>query len=439
MTEDQGVLTMKRSEFKRLQVISKVIRRELRQVEAAQVLTMSRRQLRRLVKRVREEGEHGIIHRLRGRVSARRIKADVHDKVLTLYREHYDGFGPTLAQEKLRERDGVVVSRETLRRWLIVEGLWQIKSGGGRRHLKWRERKAYFGEMVQMDGSHHDWLEGRGPWLVLMAQIDDATNRVSARFYDHEGTVPALDSLRRYVSKYGIPSTVYLDRHTTYKSNGKLTLQDELEGRRLMSCFERVCEKLGIEVIHAYSPQAKGRVERLFKTLQDRLVKELRLAKAKTPQEANDVLERFLVAFNRQFNVPAREATDMHRPVAGGDSLYDMFSVETPRTLRNDNTLVHHNRWFQVLSHVRTKEVLVQDRLNGKTYLLVNGRRVSYKAIAGPVKRLPVTSIPKARLSTRRIIPAQDHPWNQAARIRMAKKQKRPFLLCTKGDISTLR
>jgi hypothetical protein len=385
---------------------------------------------------VREEGEKGIIHRLRGRASARRIKADVRDKILKLYQERYEGFGPTLAQEKLRERDGVMVSRETLRQWLIAEGLWQGKLGGGKRHLRWRERKAYFGEMVQMDGSHHDWLEGRGPWLVLMAQIDDATNRVSARFYGHEGTVPALDSLRRWVSKYGIPSMIYLDRHTTYKSNGKLTLQDELAGRRLMSCFERVCDKLGIEVVHANSPQAKGRVERLFKTLQDRLVKELRLASAKTLEEANEVLERFLAGFNRRFSVLAREEADMHRPVTAGESLYDLFSVETPRTLRNDNTLVHHNRWFQVLSSVRAKEVLVQERLNGKTSLLVNGQRVRYKLIPGPVKRV---SMPTPHRGSKRVKPAKDNLWVMQGAAQYQARQKRSFLLCTKEDISILR
>ena len=435
MANEQEVLTMKRSELKRLQVIGKILKRELKQVEAARILSLSSRQLRRLVRRVREEGEKGIIHRLRGRVSVRRIKADVRDKVLKLYQEQYEGFGPTLAQEKLRERDGMIVSRETLRQWLIAEGFWQGKLGYQKRHLRWRERKAYFGEMVQMDGSHHDWLEGRGPWLVLMAQIDDATNRVSARFYGHEGTIPALDSLRRWVSKYGIPSMVYLDRHTTYKSNGKLTIQDELAGRRLMSCFERVCDKLGIEVIHANSPQAKGRVERLFKTLQDRLVKELRLADAKTLNEANEVLERFLVGFNRRFSIPAREDADMHRPVAGGESLYDLFSVETPRTLRNDNTLVHQNRWFQVLSPVRAKEVLVQDRLNGKTHLLVKGRPVRYKMIQGPVKR---AEAPVRKLPRRRVKPAKDSLWSRQIAASCQRNKKRSFLLCTKEDISIL-
>jgi hypothetical protein len=318
---------------------------------------------------------------------------------------------------------------------LIEEGLWQVKNGRSRRHLKWRERKAYFGEMVQMDGSHHDWLEGRGPWLVLMAQIDDATNRVSARFYDHEGTVPALDSLRRYVSRYGVPAAVYLDRHTTYKSNGKLTIQDELAGRRLLSSFERVCEKLGIEVIHATSPQAKGRVERLFKTLQDRLVKELRLADASTLAQANEVLERFLIGFNEHFSIAAREGADMHRPVAN-KSLYELFSVETPRTLRNDNTLVHQNRWYQVLSTVRAKEVTVQNRLNGQTCLLHNGRKLRYKIIDGPIKR-PVMS--KPRLTSRRVTPAKDNPWRLQIGAQCRLKQKRSFLLCTKEDISILR
>ena len=182
-------------------------------------------------------------------------------EVIGLYQETYLGFGPTLFQEKLWQRDGIKIDKETLRKWLIEEELWK-KRRKGREHRHWRERKAYFGEMIQMDGSHHDCLEGRGPELVIMAYIDDATNTAFARFYDYEGTIPAMDSFKAYIEQYGIPQCLYLDRHSTYKSTGSLIIEEELEGKREpQSQFERAMDELGVDVIHANSPQAKGRME----------------------------------------------------------------------------------------------------------------------------------------------------------------------------------
>jgi hypothetical protein len=257
------------------------------------MIGLSERQTRRLVRAVREKGERGVIHRLRGRFSNRRIPAEVKAKVLMLYRSRYSGFGPTLASEKLGELDGIKLSDETIRKWLMEACLWQRRRKRSS-HRQWRQRKECFGEMVQVarnlcleNGSHHDWLEGRGPesesgsiGLVLMAYIDDATNHVFARFYDYEGTIPAMDSFKRYVRRYGLPLSIYLDRHSTYlktqntcKSTKKLTEWEEFEKIEPLSQFERAINELGVEVIHAYSPQAKGRVERLFGVLQDRFIK----------------------------------------------------------------------------------------------------------------------------------------------------------------------
>ena len=191
------------------------------------------------------------------------------DRVIRLYRAQYQDFGPTLASEKLLEREGVGISDETLRTWLIETGDWK-KSRKGRQHRQWRERKHHDGEMVQIDGSHHGWFEDRGPGCVLMGYIDDATGKVFARFYDYEGSLPAMDSFKGYSKKYGLPMKVYLDKHTTYKSTAKQTIQDELDQVEPLSQFERALKELGVEVLHAHSPQAKGRIERLFRTLQDR-------------------------------------------------------------------------------------------------------------------------------------------------------------------------
>lgn len=421
---------MKRRDLKRIQIIEKVIKKELKQVEAAEILNMSDRQVRRVVVAVRKEGASGVVHHLRGRGSHRKLSEEIRDKAMGLCRKKYEGFGPLFASEKLSELDGIKVSKETIRQWMIGDGLWQVRRGGGKKnHLQWRERKAHYGQMLQMDGSHHDWLEGRGSWLVLMGQIDDATSQVSGRFYEYEGTMPALDSMKRYVKEKGIPTSVYLDRHTTYKSWAKETVEDELCGRKALSHFGKACEKIGIEVIHAHSPQAKGRVERLFQTLQDRLVKELRLAGATTLEEANAVLEKFLKEFNRRFSVDSREPGNLHREVSRGVDLNAVFSVETMRALRNDNTVVHNKQWFQVLISTKAKKIVVQERTDGRICLWGNGRELKYKSISGPIRR---ARIPKVRLKTRRTVHPQDHPWRKPVTRRglFNYNQNRTFLLC---------
>ena len=198
----KDIFTMSSKELQRLEIVKRVLDTKINQVEASEYLKLSTRQMNRIVIRVREEGNIGVIHRLRGRESNRKISDVIRDKVLKLYKKKYEGFGPLLASEKLEELDKIEVSDETLRKWLITAGQWQ-KGRKSREHRRWRERKNRLGEMVQMDGSHHDWLEGRGPWMVLMVYIDDATSRVYGRFYEYEGTIPAMDSFKRYARKYG--------------------------------------------------------------------------------------------------------------------------------------------------------------------------------------------------------------------------------------------
>jgi hypothetical protein len=263
-----------------------------------------------------------------------------------LYRGRYTGFGPTLTSEKLGELDGIKLSDETLRKWLMEAGLWQRRRKRSR-HRQWRQRKECFGEMVQLDGSHHDWLEGRGPELVLMAYIDDATNNVLARFYDYEGTIPAMDSFKRYVRKYGLPLSIYLDRHSTYKSTKKPTEWEEFEKIEPLSQFERALETLGVEVIHAYSPQAKGRVERLFGVLQDRLIKEMRLRGIKTKESANEFLKEYLPKFNRRFRVCPANDTDVHVRVPKYFNLDKYLCIKTERTVRKDNTITHNGKLYR--------------------------------------------------------------------------------------------
>lgn len=413
MDQQKDIFMMTREEIQRYQIIRKVLEREINQQEASEVLRLSDRQIRRIVKRVKTEGESGVVHRSRGRSGNRSIKASFREKVLNLYRNCYEDFGPTLASEKLLERDGLKVNDETLRLWLIKEALWQAKARRVRKSLTWRERKAHFGEMVQLDGSHHDWLEGRGPKLVLMGYIDDATGRFYGRFYGYEGTMPAMDSLKGYIKQHGIPKSIYLDRHSTYKINKRETYRDwPFRDKEELTQFGRACKQLGIELIYANSPQAKGRVERVFETLQDRLVKELRLAKASGCKEANVVLECYQGVFNGKFQVAARRKGDLHRPADKRIKLEDILSFQTQRSLRNDRTVLHNKKWYQVLNRTRAQDITVYDYLNGRMGIKHGDRRLDYKAVAGPIIRLkPKASGTRIRGFAKRYVPPRDSYW----------------------------
>lgn len=384
----KDILIMSKEEIQRYQVIRKVLDKIISQQEAAEYLRRSDRQVRRIVKRVRSEGESGVIHKLRGREGCRRIKLKIRERILRLYRRQYGGFGPLLASEKMAERDGVEVNDETLRLWLIQEGLWQVKKQRKPKERSWRARKGHCGEMVQMDGSQHDWLEGRGPKLVLMGYIDDATGRFYGKFYGYEGTMPALGSLREYIKRYGIPRTIYLDKHSTYRYNRPQRYKDwPFRDREGLTQFGRACRQLGIELIYASSPQAKGRIERVFGTHQDRLVKELRLAGVKSSEEANQVLNGYMPRFNQKFEVSAKDGGDWHRSVDSRVDLDEILSIQSEHVLRNDRTVLHGNRWYQILNRTRAQRVVVYEYLNGRLAIKHGSNRLEYKPIEGPRRK----------------------------------------------------
>ena len=399
----RDILVMSQEELKRLELIKKALGKELKQIEVSGLLGISYRQVKRIVKRVRELGAPGVIHQLRGKANCRRISEAIKFKVLKAYANRYKDFGATLAREKLAKHEGIQLSRETLRKWIRQEG-YEAARRRRRKHRLWRERKVYAGEMVQMDGSHHDWLEGRGSWLVLMGYIDDATNKVFGRFYEYEGTIPAMDSFKRYCLKYGVPQSVYLDKHTTYKSNQ----QEQWKARVLgqgdgLSEFQRALERLEVKVIHANSPQAKGRIERLFRTLQDRLVKELRLAKAKTISQANEVLEGYLIEHNERYSFKAQKRTNLHRPSLKAKEFNEILSKRKEHVLRNDNTVAHQSRLYQVLDHTPVKKVEVREYVDGSLGIIDrSNRKLKYEQIEQrPVVKNPVRAVVKGRMSKR--------------------------------------
>ena len=268
--------------------------------------------------------------------------------------------------------------------------------------------------MVQMDGSNHDWLEGRGPKLVLMGWIDDATSRFYGSFHDYEGTLPAMLSLNGYIQKHGIPKSVYLDKHSTYRNNRLRGGEEGLfKSPQELTQFGRACKQLGIELIHAHSPQAKGRIERVFETLQDRLVKELRLERARTIQDANRVLEAYLEAFNRKFMVEPKGCGDLHRRVRPDTNLREVLSIQNERTVRNDRTILHEQKWFQIIPQTWAKRAVVYEYWDGKMKIRCGKRFVDYRSIEGPAPRpVPVwpARSPRAHAQT---IPSRKHPWKR--------------------------
>jgi hypothetical protein len=419
MMAGEDIIMIRQGELKRLHVIQKVLERVIKQVEAAEILSLSGRQIRRIVKRIRCEGGRGIVHQSRGRPSNRRTPDKVKNKVIRLYRAQYKDFGPTLASEKLSERDGIGISDETLRRWLLEAGDWK-RSRKGRKHRQWRERKHHYGEMVQIDGSHHAWFEERGPGCVLMGYIDDATGKVFARFYDYEGSLPAMDSFKCYSKKYGLPMKVYLDKHTTYKSTARPTIQDELNQVEPLSQFERALKELGVEVLHAHSPQAKGRIERLFRTFQDRVVKEMRLRGIRTLEEANQFLEEYLPLYNRRFSVCPKGKDNFHRPLPKGLILDTILCIKTERSLRNDFTVAHNRKLYQIDDTVKASKVMVQERADGSMIMTHKGRSLRFKEITERPPREKKEPVVARRRKP--YIPPTDHPW------RRFKIKKHPYV-----------
>ena len=422
----KDMLKMTGSDLRRLHIVKKAIERAITQIEASKMLELSCRQIRRIATRIRLEGDRGVLHKLLGRSSNYKTQESIKTKALRITQTRYIGFGPTLASEKLYEDHKIKVDHDTLRRWFLEKNI-SYSQRKKRPHRSWRERKPCFGQMIQMDGSHHAWLEERGPKLVLMAYIDDATNNVYARFYDYEGTLPAMDSFYRYSLIYGLPQSIYCDKHTTYKSYKEPTVEEELEGITSKSQFQRALEDLGVQVIYAHSPQAKGRVERLFRTLQDRLVKELRIKKASNLNQANSAVDGFLISFNQRFHKKPANASDLHRPQPDELKLQSLLSIKHTHPLRNDQTIMHRGKlylikdWFQ---NPLPKKVIVQERLDQKTYFLNDKNQELYaQALSNPPKqkmiRLQRPLLPRKK----RYTPPKDHFYRTALQISKTKQE----------------
>src|ERR1700736_1015320 len=332
-------ITLSQRERDRLKVLHDVKQKHLSQVAAAERLKVTDRQVRRMLLRIRERGDGSLVHGLRGRPSNRKLAARLEQKILARLCQRYADFGPTLAAEHLAQ-EGFRVSRETLRKWMTNAALWRPRSQRGKAVHVWRERRACFGELVMQDSSPFRWLEDRGPACQLIALIDDATSRIWARFTEHDTTEENLRTLGGWLGRYGRPLAHYTDKNSIFWAAGPATLPEQLQGEKARSQFGRALQELGVEWIAAQSPQAKGRIERLFETLQDRLVKEMRLAGIDSLEAANHFLEkRFVPEWEQRFTVAPRNARNAHRRLGQDQRLEEILSVRVARRVAQDHTV----------------------------------------------------------------------------------------------------
>jgi transposase len=432
---------MSQKERDRLKVISDVDRGLLKQREAAALLRLSVRQVRRIQRRYEAEGDAGLIHRSRGAASPLRIAQEVRQKAVARIEEVYEDFGPTLASEKLAERDGIEVSRETVRQWMIEASLWKPRQ----RKVKpcqWRERRPCVGELVQMDTSIHEWFEGRGEQAVLIAMIDDASSWLYARFFDTDSTRTNMLVIRDYLRRRGRPVAIYADRASHFKTTREPTVEEMLRDVQPETQIARALRELDIEYIPAHSPQAKGRIERAFGIMQDRLVKELRLEGIATIEAANRFLkEQFIPFWNRRFIKEPASPAAAHRSRKGYD-LNAILSVQVTRTVRNDYTIQLNNARYQIEKKqvrpgLRKAKVTVELRLDGTMRLRWKNRYLKFHRIEQPTESKTKSAAakavgprPPALAAKPKHKPAPDHPW---------RGRNRTLSFCRKPDISTLR
>jgi transposase len=408
-------LTMNRKERDRMKIMTGVKAKDLSQVQAAELMGLSYRQAKRLWRRYQDQGDAGLVHRLRGKPGLRCKPAGLRAEVLQLCaEERYGDFGPTLMAEEL-EKAGLVVDHDTLRRWLLAAGQRTVRRRR-QQHRQWRERKPCFGAMVQLDGSHHDWFEGRRAKCVLMVMVDDATNRIRARFFEQETTRASYDVMEDWVRQHGLPGSLYVDRDSIYRCEGQASVAEQLAGQERQTQFGRAMAQLGVELILAHSPQAKGRVERMNGVLQDRLVKALRLAGISHLESANRFLEAtFLGEFNRRFGRVAASSMDTHRGLPR--NLDEVLSWEEPRVVQRDWTVGCEGKWYQLdrqheALSLAGRTVVVRTLRDGRVQLVYRAQKLRWKELPNrparaqqsrPVKTVGVTRPPGAH-----------HPWRRS-------------------------
>jgi transposase len=434
-----GRTAMSTRELKRAGVLARVTAGTLGLGSAAALMEVSYRQAKRLYRRYRADGASGLTHRSAGRASSRATAVEIRDRALALVREKYGGgvderFGPTLAAEHLASEDGVVVDHETLRRWMLAAGLWS-RARKRSPHRRRRERKAHFGELVQMDGSFHPWFEDRGPQSCLLTLVDDATGKTLGRFGAQETIWAAVSVLQAWIGRYGVPQALYTDWKNVYVRSPNA--EERVTGAEPLTQFGRMCAQLGIRIIAASSPQAKGRIERNHGTQQDRLVKKLRRKGIADIETANAFLETaYWADHNARFAQAAAAADDFHVARPRGLRLETVFRLEEERTVSNDWVVRYDNRFLQLerqSGHAPARSIVVVcEGMDGELEIRYRNRVMRWTEIppgctAAPLAPHLTARPPRSRAPRERVIapgrrrPSADHPWRRGHDERAAR------------------
>jgi len=390
---DKTFLTMSNREINRYDIIKRLIREEINGTEASCLVGLSVRQTKRLKAAVLIGGPKGLIHGNRGKTGNRGMPDKEREKIIELLNKHYHDFWPTHASEKLEEH-GIKRDPKTIRSIMIKEGLWKKKKSKKKEHREWRQRKPFYGEMQQFDGSYHKWLEDRveGKQCLLLA-VDDATGKITyAKFDANEGVFPVFGFWREYIEKNGKPMSIYTDKFSTYKMNQETAINNH----DTKTQFQRAMEELSIEPIFANSPEAKGRVETMFGTLQNRLIKEMRLKNIKTITKANKYLtEEFIPWYNHTYSVEPRGESDLHKELSDKDKkqLDNILSRQTMRIIQNDFTISFNTQWYQLLKEqpatIQKKDkVVMEERLDESIKICLRGKYLNYKIIPKGIKAI---------------------------------------------------
>jgi len=410
------LLAMSAKELGRLEVIQRVKEKRLKQKEASKMLGVSIRQVKRLLRAYREKGAAGLVSKQRGKPSNYQLGEGVQRKVLDLLVGKYRGFGPTLACEKLVEMEGVKISDESVRQLMMAEGLWKAKRARKLEVHQMRERRACFGELEQMDGTDHDWFEGRAERCTLLVMIDDASGKLGAlHFVAEESFFGYCALLRQYLAAHGRPAGLYTDKHGIFRIN----IPNAGSGDNLTQ-FGRAMQSLEIPILCANTPQAKGRVERVNQTLQDRLVKEMRLRNISTMQQGNAYLPEFMADFNARFAVPPRSSLNVHRPLLKYHDLDQILAWQETRTISKNLTVQFKNVVYQIQTDrptyaLRNIQVTICQDIQGKVAILYKGKEFAYTIFQ---KQLRQAEVVTAKQIDHVLInrskahkPAPNHPW----------------------------
>jgi transposase len=408
----EKLATMK--ELKRYKIIEDLIAKAITQKQASEILGLTARQIRNIKNRVIKEGAEGIIHKTRGKLSNNRISEEIKICIINLSKTKYEGFNPTFLTEKLTENENLNYSKETIRKLLTEAGIWVPKKAK-EKHRSRRDRRKNKGELIQLDGSIHDWFStGEKCWLINF--VDDATGDSFGKYTKAESTIAVMKSMKEYIEKFGCPIAIYVDKDSIYKTTRAQTIAEQLEDEKILTQFTRVMNELGIEVICANSPQAKGRVERSFKTHQDRLVKENKLQGITTIEEGNKFLPQYFKQHNKKFSVKPQNEEDMHIKIPKHINLNKIFCIQSERSIAKDFTVRYKGKIFQILDiqkeNVLTRnKVIIEKRLDESIHVKYKDIYLRYENITD---KQPEKQNKEIKIMTRKEvtnIPSLGHPW----------------------------